>query len=181
VLHRKSSRDKHGRIRGTTLRRPRDSSLARYIKSTLRETYLPHFTFALVVSWLSFATALYFAEQAADEPVISSYGEALYWGVAAFSTAGIADTPASPLSQLIGGVWIVVGSVIFFGIIVASVTGYFMHTAQHPFRRLINLIEYNLEHIQDQTLEELDLLKETTSALILHVENTKEEHGRRTD
>jgi voltage-gated potassium channel len=52
---------------------------------------------------------------------------------------------------------------------------------QHPFRRLINLIEYNLEHIQDLTLEELDLLKETTSALILHVEKTKEEHGRRTD
>jgi voltage-gated potassium channel len=55
------------------------------------------------VSWLTFTAALYFAEQAADEPVISSYGEALYRGVAAFSTAGIADTPASPESQLIGG------------------------------------------------------------------------------
>ena len=181
MWQRESTQVKQGRARATTLRRPRDSSLTRYVNSILRETYLPHFTLALLVSWLSFATALYFAEQAADEPVISSYGEALYWGIAAFSTAGIADTPASPVSQLIGGVWIVVGSVIFFGIIVASVTGYFMHSVQHPFRRLINLIEYNLEHMQDLTLEELDLLKETTSALIEHVEKTKEEHGRRTD
>jgi voltage-gated potassium channel len=46
-------------------------------------------------------------------------------------------------------------------------------------RRLINLIEYNLEHIQDLTVEELDLLKETTDALIQHVEKTKEEHAGR--
>lgn len=162
-----------------TLRRPRDSALIRYVKTTLRETYLPWFTFALVLSWLTFAAALYFAEQRADQPVISTYGEALYWGVAAFSTAGIADMPASPLSQLIGGLWIVLGSVIFFGIIVASVTGYFMRPIRHPLRRLINLIEYNLEHIQDLTLDELDLLKETTDALIQHVEKTKEEHARR--
>jgi voltage-gated potassium channel len=161
------------------LRRPSDSALARYVRSTFRETYLPHFSLALVLSWLAFATALYFAEQSADQPVISSYGEALYWGVAAFSTAGIADTPAAPLSQLIGGLWIVVGSVIFFGIIVASVTGYFMRPVQHPLRRLINLIEYNLEHIQDLTVEELDLLKETTDALIEHAEKTREEHVRR--
>lgn len=164
-----------------TLRRPQDSALIRYVKTTLRETYLPYFTLALVVTWLLFASALYFAEQRSDQPVISTYSEALYWGVAAFSTAGIADTPASPLSKLIGGLWIVFGSVIFFGIIVASVTGYFMRPVKHPFRRLINLIEYNLEHIQDLTLDELDLLKETTDALIQHVEATKEEHARRTD
>lgn len=162
-----------------TLRRPRDSALARYVKTTLRETYLPYFTVALVVSWLLFASALYLVEQSADQPVITTFSEALYWGVAAFSTAGIADMPASPLSQLIGGLWIVVGSVIFFGIIVASVTGYFMRPVKHPLRRLINVIEYNLEHIEDLTPDELDLLKETTDALIEHVEKTREEHERR--
>jgi voltage-gated potassium channel len=162
-----------------TLRRPRDSTLIRYVKLTLQQTYLPYFMLALVVSWLAFAAALFFAEQGADQPTIETFGEALYWGVAAFSTAGIADTPSSPLSQLIGGLWIVIGSVIFFGIIVASVTGYFMRPVKHPLRRLINLIEYNLEHIQDLTVEELDLLKETTDALIQHVEKTKEEHARR--
>ena len=162
------------------LPRPSETTLIRYVKSTLQETYLPYFTLVLVLSWLLFATALYFAERQTEDPVILTFGEALYWGVAAFSTAGIADTPASPLSRLIGGLWIVVGSVIFFGIIVASVTGFFMRPVKHPLRRLINLIEYNLEHIQDLTVEELDLLKETTDALIQHVEKTKEEHAGRT-
>ena len=153
----------------------------RFVSTTLQETYLLHFVLTLVALWISFATALFFAERSAEQPVISTFGGALYWGIAAFSTAGIADMPTEPLSQLIGGLWIVIGSVIFFGIIVASVTGYFMRPIRHPLRRLINLIEYNLEHIQDLTIEELDLLKETTDALIQHVEKTKEEHAGRSD
>jgi hypothetical protein len=38
----------------------------------------------------------------------------LYWGIAAFSTAGIADAPQSGVSQLVGGIWIVLGSILFF-------------------------------------------------------------------
>ena len=163
------------------LRRPLDSALMRYVRTTLQETYLLHFVLTLIILWMSFAAALYLAERSVDQPVISTFSEALYWGVAAFSTAGIADMPTSPLSQLIGGLWIIIGSVIFFGIIVASVTGYFMRPVKYPLRRLINLIEYNFEHIQDLTVEELDLLKETTDALIQHVEKTKEEHARLSD
>ena len=37
-------------------------------------------------------------------------------GVAAFSTAGIADTPLTAVPGLIGGLWIVIGSVLFFGL-----------------------------------------------------------------
>jgi voltage-gated potassium channel len=138
------------------------------------ETPLVHFVILLVIMWLLFAAALYLAEQRAIEPVISSYGEALYWGIAAFSTAGIADMPSAPLSQLVGGAWIVVGSVIFFGIIVATVTGYFMRSLQRPVHRLVETIEYNLEHLQDLSVEELDLLKDTVDALILHMERVKQ-------
>lgn len=160
------------------LRRSHESALGRYARSMLRDTYLVRFTLSLLVLWILFATALYFAEQRASQPVISGFGEALYWGIAAFSTAGIADAPSSPLSQLIGGLWIVIGSVIFFGIIVGTITGYFMRPVQRPFRRLINLIEYNLEHLQELTVEELDLLRETTDALILHMERIKEDPER---
>ena len=129
----------------------------------------------LLTLWLLVAAALYLAEQRAPEPVITSYGEALYWSVAAFSTAGIADMPTAPLSQFIGGAWIVVGSVIFFGIIVATVTGYFMKSLQRPVHRLVETIEYNLEHLQDLSVEELDLLKDTVDSLILHMERVKQQ------
>ena len=108
---------------------------------------------------------------------INSYGNALYWGVAAFSTAGIADTPKSNLAQLLGGIWIVVGSTLFFGTIVATVTTYFMRPLQRPGKRIIDTIEYNLEQLNELDVEELELLKETVDTLIIHVEKLK---GRQT-
>ena len=98
----------------------------------------------------------------------------MYWGIAAFSTAGIADTPSSGLAQVIGGIWIVLGSVIFFGTLVATVTAYFMRPLHRPAKQIVDTIEYNLEQLDDLTYDELALLKETTDALILHMERLKE-------
>ena len=173
-------RGKSKRASRRRLRRASGFALTRYARSMATETSLVRFILLLVAMWLLFAAAMHLAEQRAAEPVISSYGEALYWGIAAFSTAGIADMPSEPLSQLIGGAWIVVGSVIFFGIIVATVTGYFMRSLQRPVHRLVETIEYNLEHLQDLSVEELDLLKDTVDALILHMERVKQrESGNR--
>lgn len=128
----------------------------------------------LFILWLIFSAGFFFAERNAEGATITSYGDALYWGIAAFSTAGIADTPQSSLSQLIGSIWIVLGSVLFFGTIVATVTTYFMRPLHRPARQIIDTIEYNLEQLDNLSLEELDLLKETTDALILHMEHLKE-------
>jgi len=65
----------------------------------------------------------------------------LYRGVAAFSTAGTADTPLIGTRRLIGGFWIVIGSVLFFGAIVATVTGYCMRPLQRPHQRIIDTID----------------------------------------
>lgn len=99
-------------------------------------------------------------------------------GVAAFSTAGIADAPVSGTAQLVGGLWIVIGSVLFFGTIVATVTTYFMRPMQRPHKKIIDTIEYNLEQLNDLSLEELDLLRETVDTLIVHVERLKEKQSK---
>ncbi len=127
----------------------------------------------LVVLWLAFSTGLYFAEIDIEESAITSYGDAVYWCIAAFSTAGIADAPQSGIAKIVGGTWIVVGSVIFFGTIVATVTSYFMRPLQRPSKRIIDTIEYNLEQLNDLTIDELDILKETVDTLITHVEHLK--------
>ena len=127
----------------------------------------------LIALWLAFLTGLYFAERGVEGAKIASYSDAMYWGIAAFSTAGIADTPQSDIAKLIGGIWIVVGSVIFFGTIVATITTYFMRSMQRPFKRIIDTIEYNLEQLNDLTIDGLDLLKETVDTLITHVEDLK--------
>ena len=130
-------------------------------------------TFILVITWMLFAAGLYLGERGAEGTTITSYGRALYWGIAAFSTAGIADMPVTGVSELIGAVWIVLGSMLFFGAIVATITAYFMRPLQRPSKQIIDTIEYNLEQLDDLTIEELELLKETTDSLIEHMERLK--------
>lgn len=155
----------------------RNARVKRFISDVLTHTPFMKMLFLLIVLWLIFSSGLYFAERNSNLATITSFGEALYWGVAAFSTAGIADTPQSNLAKLIGGIWIVLGSVIFFGTIVATATTYFMRPLQHPAKRIIDTIEYNLEQLNDLTIDELDLLKETVDTLIIHVEKLKEKQS----
>ncbi len=151
----------------------------RFIKDITTHTPFAKMISLLVILWFAFSTGLYFAERGTEGATITSYGDALYWGIAAFSTAGIADTPRSDIAQLIGGIWIVVGSVIFFGTIVATVTTYFMRPMQRPARKIIDTIEYNLEQLNDLTIDELDLLKETVDTLIIHVERLKKKQQKK--
>ena len=156
----------------------RRNRLVRFIHDVMLHTPFVRMLLLLVVLWLIFAAALYQVEHAVAGASITTFGEALYWGVAAFSTAGIADTPRSGVARLIGGIWIVLGSVLFFGAIVATITTYFMRPMQRPGKRIIDTIEYNLEQLNELTLEELDLLKETVDTLIIHVEHLKETRHR---
>ena len=160
-------------------RTQRHTRFKRFIKDVSIHTPFIKMNFLLIVLWLIFSGALYMAERGVVGASINSYGEALYWGVAAFSTAGIANAPISSIAQLVGGLWIIIGSVLFFGTIVATVTTYFMRPMQRPHKKIIDTIEYNLEQLNDLTLDELDLLKETVDTLIIHVEHLKEKHVRR--
>jgi len=138
-------------------------------------THTPIFkmVYFLIGSWLVFSISLYLAEQGAKGTSIGSIGDGLYWGLAALSGAGIADTPVSGIGQLVGSLWMIFGSVLFFGTLVATVTSYFLRPLQRPHRRIIDTIEYNLEQLEDLTIDELDLLRETVDTLINHVEHLK--------
>ncbi|UCG74467.1 MAG: two pore domain potassium channel family protein [Chromatiales bacterium] len=160
--------------RAVRLRVAHAPRLGGYLRSVIEETYFLRFIVLLGGLWLLFAAAIFLAEQGVEGAPIQTFGQALYWGVAALSTAGIADTPVSGAAQAIGAAWILIGSVLFFGIIVASITGYFMRPVQRPARQIIDTIEYNLEHLADLSVDELDLLKRTTDNLILHMERMKQ-------
>jgi voltage-gated potassium channel len=164
--------------RPVTLRIAPGPRIGRYLHAVITQTYLVRFVGLLVALWLLFSGAIYLAERSVEGSPIDSYGTALYWGIAAFSTAGIADAPHSGAAQLFGGIWIVIGSTIFFGIIIATVTSYFMRSMQSPARQIIDAIEYNLEHLEDLSVDELELLKKTTDGLIVHTERLKRRHDR---
>ena len=152
----------------------RNTRLNRFIEDISTHTPFMKLLWLMVFLWLFFSYIIYLSEVNQVQSAIQTYGQALYWGVAAFSTAGIADTPVSDAGKLFGGIWIVIGSVLFFGTIVATVTTYFMRPLQKPHKRIIDTIEYNLEQLNELTIEELDLLKQTVDTLIEHVETLKE-------
>jgi voltage-gated potassium channel len=148
--------------------------LKRFMREIFAYTPFVRMVILLFTLWMLFAWGIYIAEGNVEGSSLRNYGAALYWGVAAFSTAGIADAPQSGAAQFIGGLWIVVGSVLFFGTIVATVTTYFMRPMQRPYKQIIDTIEYNLEQLDDLTIEELDLLRDTVDTLIENVEELKE-------
>lgn len=147
-----------------------------FVKDVLKQTPFLKAVFLLVALWFGFSVAMFFAERGVNGSGIITFGDALYWAIAAFSTAGIAPVPVLGVSKLIGGIWIVLGSAMFFGTIVATITAYFMRPLQRPGKQIIDIIEYNLEQLDALSIEELDLLRETVDGLISHMEYLKERH-----
>jgi voltage-gated potassium channel len=138
----------------------------RFFKDIATKTpFLPILS-ALIVLWLLFSMGIYFADKGASGTTINSYGDALYCAVAGFSTAGIADMPVTAAGKALCGIWMALGSIIFFGAIVASITAYFMLPRRRPSREIIATIQYNLENLEDLSIEELETLKGTTDNLI---------------
>jgi len=157
----------------------RHPRFTRFVHDVVIQTPLLRMILLLVVLWLAFSAGLYAAERGVAGTAITSYGRALYWGIAAFSTAGIAEVPVSGAARVVGGIWIVVGSMLFFGTLVATVTAYFMRPLQRPARQIVETIEYNLERLDELSIGELDLLKDTVDALIVHMESLKAKQQRR--
>ena len=153
--------------------------LQRFSREIIEQTPFISLVGLLLVAWAVFAAALYFAERHTPGTSILHYGDALYWCVAAFTTAGIADRPVTGLGRLFGATWMVTGSILFFGAIVATITAYFMRPLQRPASKIIDTIEYNLERMDDLSVEELELLKRTTDGLILHMEKLRKARGKR--
>lgn len=107
----------------------------KFIRDVVVHTPVIKMVILLVALWMLFSAGIYFSEQGAEGSTITSFGRALYWGIAAFSTAGIADMPINGVSEVIGAIWIIVGSLLFFGAIVATVTAYFMRPMQRPSKQ----------------------------------------------
>jgi voltage-gated potassium channel len=165
----------------TTKLRRRHTRFKRFVRDVTLHTPVTQMISLLVTLWVMFAAVIYACEQGAEDTSILSLGDALYWGIAAFSTAGIADTPQSGFGKAFGGIWIIVGSIIFFGTIVSTITMYFMRPLQRPLRRIVDTIEYNLEQLDQLSIDELKLLKDTTDTLIAHVERLRAQREQATE
>ena len=150
----------------------------RFFRTIVTQTpFVPMFSLVLIL-WLLFSTGFYFAEQGASASGIDHYGDALWWGLVAMQTMGTAAIPETVAGHIVGGMWAVLGVILFWGTIIASVTSYFLHRRQRPSQQIISTVQYNLEQLEDLSLEDLELLRETTDGLIdAHIGRLKREQS----
>lgn len=119
------------------------------------------------------ATLIYFLERT-DNPNVGGFVDALWWAIFTMQTHGNSWRPETLWGGVIGGAWSIIGTIMFYGAIIASVTVFFMRRRERTDVELITTIKRNLDDLDNLSLEELELLRESTSNLVaLHIEQIK--------
>ena len=128
----------------------------------------------LVVLLLLFSAGIYFAEVNAPASNVQSYGEALWDGVILMTTAGAMSEPVTVAGHIIGGIWTVLGCLLFYGTIIASASAYFLLPVSSYFllprrgkkAQTIGLIQYKFGNIANLTENQLESLRNDTNAIV---------------
>jgi voltage-gated potassium channel len=156
---------------------PNVPEVFKFLKVIVTETPLVSMFSLITVLWLLFSTIFYFVERGASGTEITDYTHALWWGIVAMTTMGTAHIPISGGGQIVGGIWAIIGCMIFYGAIIASVTTYFARRREGHVKQIISNITYNIENLEKLPLHELKLLKETVVLLIDTEIDKHEERG----
>lgn len=145
---------------------PNIPEVFKFLKVIVTETPFMTMITLITILWLLFSTIFYYVERGASFTEITDFSHALWWGVVAMTTMGTAHIPVSGAGQIVGGIWAVIGCMIFYGAIIASVTTYFARRREGHVKQIISNITYNMENLEKLSSLELELLKETTVRLI---------------
>ena len=153
--------------------RPRLPGVLNFWKVVFTET--PLLLSLSIVAFLAgvVATLIYFLER--DNNVnVNSFVDALWWAIFTMQTHGNNWRPDTFWGSVVGGAWSIVGTIIFYGAIIASVTVFFMRRRERTELELITTIKRNLDDLDKLSMEELELLQESTNNLVsLHIEQLK--------
>ena len=105
---------------------------------------------------------------------VDTYFDTVWWAMSSIQTQGNTWRPETFWGSVIGGAWTVIGTVLFFGAIIASVTVFFLRRRERTEREIITTIKGNLDDLDKLSLQELELLKESAENVIdLQMEQLK--------
>ena len=137
-----------------------------FLKQIVNETPLIPLILALIGLWLLFSWGVYLTEQGVNEQ-INSYGYALWWTFTAMQTQGAnSPGPITVPGMLIGSIWSLLSTVAFFGVIIGTLYAYFMLPKRRPSREIVGALQYNLEQLENLSVDELEVLRDTTVRIV---------------
>ena len=138
----------------------------RFLRQITSETPLIPLTLILVVLWLLASWGIYLVERGVNEQ-INSYGYALWWSFTAMQTQGAnSPGPITTPGMIIGSIWSIFSTVAFFGVIIGTLYAYFMLPRRRPSREIIGALQYNLEQLDNLSIDELEVLRDTTVRIV---------------
>ena len=145
---------------------PNIPAVFRFLRQIATETPLVPLLLALIGLWLLASWGVYLAERGANEQ-INSYGYALWWTFTAMQTQGAnSPGPITAPGIIIGSIWSILSTVAFFGVIIATLYAYFMLPRRRPFREMVSAIQYNLGELENLSVDELEMLRDTTVRIV---------------
>ena len=149
---------------------PNIPGIIRFLLDVMRDTPFLPLLFMLAILWLVSSLGVFLAERLVNEQ-FHSYGEALWWTFTAMQTQGAnIPGPITTWGKLIGAIWSIIGTVIFFGVIIATVYAYYMTRRNRRHSQvIIDAIEHNLNEIDHLSVDELNALKDA----VAHMVNTR--------
>ena len=138
----------------------------RFLRQITSETPLIPLTLILVVLWLLASWGIYLVERGVNEQ-INSYGYALWWSFTAMQTQGAnSPGPITAPGMIIGSIWSIFSTVAFFGVIIGTLYAYFMLPRRRPSQKIIGALQYNLEQLDNLSIDELEVLRDTTVRIV---------------
>ncbi len=148
-------------------------NLFQFTRQMLTETPLVIMLFVVAILTAIVAGGLFFSERNVNDNV-DTYLDTAWWAVFTMQTHGNSWRPESTIGSGIGMAWAIVGTALFYGAIIASITVYFMRRRERAEREVVTVIKRNLDDLERLNLQELEFLKEAADNVInLQIEQVK--------
>jgi voltage-gated potassium channel len=143
---------------------PNIPGIVRFIKDIFTKTPLLPLMVVLIALGLLSSWGIYLAERNVNE-YMTSYTHTLWWSFAAMQTQG-APAPITNAGMIIGVFWSIISTITFFGIIIGTLYSYYQLPQRHFSKELIGALQYNLDELEDLSIDELEGLRDTVARLV---------------
>ena len=138
----------------------------RFLRQVTTETPLIPLILALIGLWLLASWGIYLAERGVNEQ-INSYSYSLWWAFTAMQTQGAnSPGPITAPGMIIGSIWSIFSTIAFFGVIIGTLYAYFMLPKRRPSREIVNALQYNLGELENLSVDEVEMLRDTTARIV---------------
>jgi len=145
---------------------PNIPGVIRFFTDVIQETPFVPLFFVLIVIFLISSLGIFLVEKSVN-PQLDTFGNTLWWSFTAMQTQGAnSPGPITPLGIAIGATWSIIGTVAFFGVIIAMFYAYFVDPKRRPSKRIIDALQHNLGELDNLSVEELGVLKDTMINMI---------------